>query len=172
MLKDPMSLRTRYAAVGSQRRYIDSYLIASPLTNPGQGGEFKYPALQSFCTKRGIMIHLTAAYTPMQNKTVERANRTSGDAVRAMLTGGGMEGKHWAEGACSLVQTGNATPRKCFSGKSAWERYTGQSPLSYFLSQKVLYWQPRVKRDKWETPGVAAHYLSKAAHLLRNSHPS
>ena len=65
-------------------------------------------------------------------------------------------------------------PRKCFSGKSAWERYTGQSPPSlpdYFFGQKVLYWQPSDKRDKWEAPGVEAHYLSKAVHLLRNSHP-
>ena len=65
-------------------------------------------------------------------------------------------------------------PRKCFSGKSAWERYTGQSPPSlpdYFFCQKDLYWQPSVKRDKWEAPGVEAHYLSKAVHLLRNSHP-
>ena len=65
-------------------------------------------------------------------------------------------------------------PRKCFSGKSAWERYTGQSPPSlpdYFFGQKVLYWTPSVKRDKWGAPGVKAHYLSEALHLLHNSHP-
>ena len=95
------------------------------MVHSDQGGEFKNSALQSFCTKRGIMTHLTAAYTPMQNGTVERANRTIGDAVRAMLTEGGMEAKHWAEAACSFVQTRNAMHRKCFSGKSAWERYTG-----------------------------------------------
>ena len=61
-----------------------------------------------------------------------------------------------------------------FSGKSAWERYSGESPPSlpdYFFGQKVLYWQPSVKRDKWEALGVEAHYLLKAVHLLRNSHP-
>ena len=73
------------------------------------------------------MTHLTAAYTPMQNGTVERANRTIGNAVRAMLTGGGMEAKHWAEVACGFEQTWNAMPRKCFSRKSAWERFSGQS---------------------------------------------
>ena len=65
-------------------------------------------------------------------------------------------------------------PRKCFSGKSAWERYIGQFPPSlpdYFFGQKVLYWTPSVKRDKWEDPTVEAHYLSKAMHLLHNSHP-
>ena len=85
-----------------------------------------------------------------------------------------MEAKHWVETACSFVQTRNALPRKCFSGKSAWERYTGQSPPSlpeYFFGQKVLYWQPSLKRDKWEPPCVEAHYLSKAVHLLRNPHP-
>ena len=124
-----------------------SFGISVAVVHSDQGGEFKNSAVQSFCTKRGIMIHLTAAYTPVQNETVERANRTIGDAVRAMLTGGGMEAKHWAEAACNFVQTRNAMPRKYFSGKSAWERYTGQSSPSlpyYFFGQKVLYWQPRV----------------------------
>ena len=123
---------------------------------------------------RGMMTHLTAAYTPMQNKTVERANRTIGNAVRAMLTRGGMETKHWAEAACSFVQTRTAMPLKCDSWKFVWERYTDQSPPSladYFFGQKVVYWQPSVKRDEWEAPGVEAHYLSKAVHLLRNLHP-
>ena len=35
-----------------------------------------------------------------------------------------------------------------------------------------MFWQPSVKRDKWGAPGVEAHYLSKAVHLLRNSDPS
>ena len=51
-----------------------SFGIEIAVVHSDQGGEFKYPALQSFCTKRGIMTHLTAAYTPMQNGTVERAN--------------------------------------------------------------------------------------------------
>ena len=59
------------------------------MVHSNQGGEFKNAVLQSFCTKRGIMIHLTKAYTPMQNGTVERVNRTIGNDVRAMRTGGG-----------------------------------------------------------------------------------
>ena len=82
-----------------------SFGIKIAVVHSDHAGEIKNPALQAFCTKRGIMTHLTAAYTPMQNGTVERANRTIGDAVRAMLTGGGMEAKHWAEEACSFVQT-------------------------------------------------------------------
>ena len=54
------------------------------------GGVFKNSKFQSFCKEHGIMTHMTTAYTPMQNGIVERANRTIGDAVRAMLTGGGM----------------------------------------------------------------------------------
>ena len=34
------------------------------------------------------MVHMTTAFTPMQNEIVERANQTIGDAVRTMLTGG------------------------------------------------------------------------------------
>ena len=64
-----------------------SFGISVAVLHSDQWGGFKNSALQPFCTKRGIMTHLTATYTPMQNGTVERANRTIGDAVRAMLTG-------------------------------------------------------------------------------------
>ena len=77
-----------------------SFGIEIIMAHSDQGGEFKNPALQSFCTKRVIMTHLTAAYNPMQNGTVERANRTIGDAVRAM---GDMEAKHWPRAACNFV---------------------------------------------------------------------
>ena len=73
------------------------------MVHSDQGGEFKKASSQSFCKEHGIMIHMTAAFTPMQNGTVERANRTIGDAVRAMLTGGGIEAKHWAKEAGSFV---------------------------------------------------------------------
>ena len=85
-----------------------------------------------------------------------------------------MEAKHRAEAACNFVQTTNAVPRKCFSGKSAWERYTCESPPplpDYFFGQKILYRQPSVKRDKWGAPDMETHYLSKAVHLLCKSHP-
>ena len=100
------------------------------MVHSDQGGEFKNSTLQSFCTKRRIMTHLTAAYTPVQNGTVERANRTIGDAVRAMLIGGGMEDKHWAVAARSFVQTRNAMARKCFSGLCMETFYWSISSLS------------------------------------------
>ena len=53
-----------------------------------QGGEFKNSKFQVFRKEHGIMTHMTAAYTLMQNGTVKKANRTIGDAVGAMLTGG------------------------------------------------------------------------------------
>ena len=94
------------------------------------------------------MTHLSAAYTSMQNGTVERANQTIGYAVRAMLAGEGMEAKHWAEAACNFVLTRNAMPHKCFFGKSAWEIFRDQSSPSlpdYIFGQKILYWQPCMK---------------------------
>ena len=95
------------------------------------------------------MTHMTAPYTPMQNETLERANWTIGDAVRAMLTRGGMEAKHWAKVACGFVHTKNAMPRMCFSWKSAWEVVTGQSPPSlpdFFFCQKILVYREKSGR--------------------------
>ena len=91
-----------------------SFGIHVAVVHSDQGGEFKNSALQSFRTTRGIMTHFTAAYTPMQNWTVERANRSIGDAARTMLAGGGMKTKHWAEAACSFVQTWNANASEIF----------------------------------------------------------
>ena len=88
-----------------------SFGVKVAVVHSDQGGEFKNARFQAFCREHGIMFHMTAAYTPMQNGTDERANRTLGDAVRAMLTGEGMEPKHWAEAACSFVQTRNAMAR-------------------------------------------------------------
>ena len=82
-----------------------SFGVRIAVVHSDLGGEFKNSKFQAFCKEHGIMTHMTAAYTPMQNGTVERFNRTIGNAVRAMLTGGGMEAKHWAEAACSFVQT-------------------------------------------------------------------
>ena len=63
--------------------------------------------------------------------------------------------------------------RKYFSGQSAWARFTRQSPPlpDYFFDQRILYWKPSIERDKWEAPSVEDRYLSKAVHLLSNSHP-
>ena len=81
-----------------------SFGVKVAVVHSDQGGEFKNARFQSFCKEHGIMIHMTAAFTPMQNGTVERVNQTIGDNVRAMLTGGGMEAKHKAEAACNFVQ--------------------------------------------------------------------
>ena len=102
------------------------------------------------------MTHLIAAYTPMQNGTVERAYRTIGDAVRAMLTGGGMEFKHWVEAACSFGESRNAMPRKL---ESQHGRCSMVNLLHLFVTTSLVI-----------RSCIEARYLSKALHLLHNSH--
>lgn len=50
-----------------------------------QGTEYVNQYLQQFATRKGIQLENTVAYTPQQNGTVERMNRTIFNCVRAML---------------------------------------------------------------------------------------
>jgi Integrase core domain/Zinc knuckle len=51
-----------------------------------KGTEFTNQGLADFCTEHGIVQEFTNAYTPSQNGTVERINRTLMDIVRSWLT--------------------------------------------------------------------------------------
>ena len=90
------------------------------------------------------------------------------------MKGGGMEAKHWAEGACSFLQTTNVMRREVLQWEECTGNVTGQPSPSlpdFSFRQKVLYWQPTTKRGKCEAPRVEAKYLSKALHVLHNSQP-
>ena len=50
-----------------------------------RGGEFVSQEFKEYCDKNGINRHLTALYTPQQNKVVERRNRTLLEMTRSLL---------------------------------------------------------------------------------------
>ena len=49
-----------------------------------RGGEFVSHEFNSYCEEEGIMRHLTAPYTPQQNRVVERRNRTLTEMVSSI----------------------------------------------------------------------------------------
>lgn len=50
-----------------------------------RGGEFNSKEFNTYCEENGIARHLTAPYTPQQNRVVERRNRTVVELARSLL---------------------------------------------------------------------------------------
>ena len=100
------------------------------LVHSDQGGEFMNGRLCEFYRQKGIQATFSAAYTPQQNGTVERANRTINEGVRALLLGGDMEDRFWAEAARALLYAKNLLPKIQLQGKCPYELFTGHAKPS------------------------------------------
>ncbi|WZZ26643.1 hypothetical protein YC2023_010044 [Brassica napus] len=62
-----------------------------------RGGEFVSHEFNSYCEEEDIMRHLTAPYTPQQNRVVERRNRTLMEMARSILKHMHMPNYIWGE---------------------------------------------------------------------------
>lgn len=69
------------------------------------GGEFSSSYFKSFCIKKGIKIEYTVAYSPQQNGSAERLNRTLYNKARTMMTETCLPKYLWAEAIlCAAYQ--------------------------------------------------------------------
>jgi transposase InsO family protein len=59
-----------------------------------QGREY-LAGYEDYCEEQGIMVELSAAYTPEQNGRAERLNRTLVGKCRALLIDSGMKKRYW-----------------------------------------------------------------------------
>jgi transposase InsO family protein len=138
-----------------------------------RGGEYVNNELSAFFKQKGIHHQLTAAYTPQQNGSAERLNRTLNDRVRAMLIEAGCDFDMWAE----AMHNANYVRNRCVvSGrdKTPWELYMGQVPdlahLRVFGSRAYVKVPDACRRklDPKSQPGVfmGYDYQSKAYRVL------
>lgn len=89
------------------------------------GGEYLSSGLLDFYKRRGIIAETTAPYTPQQNGTAERFNRTVLERIRSMLSDSGADQDLWAEALAAAVYVLNrspvdgldVTPIEAFTGK-------------------------------------------------------
>ncbi|PWA56329.1 Gag-Pol polyprotein [Artemisia annua] len=79
------------------------------------GGEYTSDEFDTFCRQEGIKRQFTAAYTPQQNKVVERINRTLLERARAMLATASLEKSFWAEALNTAFEL--KTPMEMWTGK-------------------------------------------------------
>lgn len=116
------------------------------------GGEYVNNAMKAFLRSRGIHHQQTVPYTPQQNGTAERLNRTIMEKVRAMLADSGLPAKMWAEAAVTANYVRLRSPA-AGRAKTPWELFYGSPPdvsnLRIFgCTAYVLV--PREKRTKLE----------------------
>ena len=73
-----------------------------------QGTEFK-GALAEYCTRKGIVRQVSAAYSPEQNGRAERLNRTLTEKVRALLLEHNLPKAVWSEAMRTAAHIRNRT---------------------------------------------------------------
>ncbi|CAA7016420.1 unnamed protein product [Microthlaspi erraticum] len=93
------------------------------------GGEFQNEVMTKFCNDQGIAHQFSAPRTPQMNGVVERKNRTLQEMARAMIHGGNIPVKFWAEAintACLLEHSG------AYGTQGAWRDLAhGSSSTGY-----------------------------------------
>lgn len=93
------------------------------------GGEYRNKVFESFCRERGIQIEWTVPYTPEQNGTSERMNRTVVERARAMLEDSKIDKSFWVQ----AVQTAGYLVNRCPTNaidedKTPFECWEGKKP--------------------------------------------
>ena len=79
-----------------------------------RGTEFLNQVLRDYCAHEGIKFETAAAYTPQQNGTAERMNRTLKEKTRTLLAHAAADPQLWKEAldtACILYNYGPVTGR-------------------------------------------------------------
>lgn len=116
------------------------------------GTEYRSKEFAKFCREHGIHHQYTTPYTPQQNGTAERMNRTIVERAKCLLFDAGLPKYFWAEATNMAVYLINRTI--CAStGKVPEEMFTGKkvdlSNLKIFGS-RVMTHIPKEKRKKWD----------------------
>jgi hypothetical protein len=68
------------------------------------------PSMRSFCAERGIVHQTSVPYTPQQNGSAERLNRTLEERMRALLIESGLRHDLWPEALQTAAYIRNLSP--------------------------------------------------------------
>src|ERR1051325_276383 len=69
----------------------------------GGGGEYVSKYFDKLCEKEGIVHEVVPPYTPQQNGTAERKNRTIMNMVQSMLKGNNLPNEFWGEAMSTIT---------------------------------------------------------------------
>ena len=93
-----------------------------------KGSEFMPNDFEQFCKDNGIGRHHTVRNRPQQNGDVERAHRTLGDMITAMLAEANLPSQFWFHCLMSVIHVVNRCPTSALSGKTPHEAWYNKKP--------------------------------------------
>lgn len=96
-----------------------------------RGGEFLSKEFQSFCERKGIKRQLTCAYTPHQNRVVERRNRSVIEMTHSLLKEQNLPNTFWGEAVNYSIYILNCSPTKALDMKTPEHIYLFRKKISY-----------------------------------------
>lgn len=117
------------------------------------GTEFCNKLFQEYLQQEGIIHQKSNPYTPEQNGSAERKNRTVIEKSRCLLFDAGLDKQFWAEAANTAVYLQNRTIAASLNGKTPFEIWTGSKPdVSHLriFGSTVMVHVPKEKRLKWD----------------------
>lgn len=139
------------------------------------GKEYINNKLKNFLQESGIRHQTIVAYTPEQNGTAERMNRTIVEKARSMLLDAGLPTNFWAEAVSTAVYLINRSPAAALPNITPEEVWSGSKPdishLKIFGCKAMLH-VPRQERRKWDSKSTDCIFLgyyedSKAYRLMQ-----
>lgn len=91
------------------------------------GGEYNSSSLPAFLKDNGISLQKTAPYSPQQNGTAERKNRSLMEMMRCLLSEGHLDKKFWGEAVTTANYLLNRLPSASVQ-RSPFELWHGSKP--------------------------------------------
>ncbi|KAL0891955.1 hypothetical protein ABMA27_015190 [Loxostege sticticalis] len=118
------------------------------------GLEYVNRKFSNFHKNAGIIHQTTTPYTPEQNGTAERMNRTLIERAKCMMLNAKLPKVYWAEAIHTAAYIINRSPTKSLCYKTPEEMWTGQKPnvshMRTFGCEAMVH-LPKEKRKKLDS---------------------
>jgi hypothetical protein len=127
-----------------------------------RGGEYVNEVLEDFAARKGIVLELTAGYSPESNRAAERLNRTLIEHARAMLLDASLSLSLWGEVVVAACHVWNRSPTAGTRAGTPWVLFFGSVPdVSHLrvLGCKVFCRVPRVLRGKLDSVSYSGVFV-------------
>ncbi|KMQ89570.1 retrovirus-related gag-pol polyprotein [Lasius niger] len=121
-----------------------------------RGGEYTSKSIKSYLALEGICFQYTAPFTPEQNGTAERKNRTLIEMARCLITEAELTYQFWGEAVSTanyiqnrtLTRSTNATPFEL------WNGYKPSIDHFQIFGNKCYVHVPQEKRHKLQNTSI------------------
>lgn len=139
------------------------------------GGEYYNKTFIGFCRRMGIQVEWTVPYTPEQNGTSERMNRTLVERARSMLEDARIDKVFWVQAVQVAAYISNRCPTSAIvSGKTPFEIWEGRKPnVSRFrvFGSSVFVHVPKERRKKLDAKAWKGIFVGYSSNGYRVWNP-